>query len=52
MRLIIIIALALVKGGRQRMGEVVHAPLLDGRTVAAKICSPVFYDPEGTRQND
>ncbi len=45
------IALALIKRGRQRMGEVVHAPLLDGRIARAEICSPVFYDPEGSRQN-
>ena len=45
------IALALIKGGRQRIGETVHAPLLDGRIVRAEICSPVFYDPEGTRQD-
>ena len=36
------IALAVVKGGRGRMGEVVYCPLADGRTVAAKIASPVF----------
>jgi sarcosine oxidase subunit alpha len=45
------IAMALVKGGQQRMGEKVHVPLADGRVIAAKIVSPVFYDPEGARQN-
>ncbi len=45
------IALALVKGGRARMGGTVYAPLVDGRTVAAEVCSPVFYDPEGAKQN-
>jgi len=45
------IALALVKGGRARMGETVYLPLGDGRTVSAVIANPVFYDPEGARQN-
>ncbi|MGC1816027.1 MAG: glycine cleavage T C-terminal barrel domain-containing protein, partial [Casimicrobiaceae bacterium] len=45
------IALALVKGGRRRMGEVLVAPLRDGRRIRARIASPVFIDPEGTRQN-
>ncbi len=45
------IALALVKGGHSRMGETVHVQNFDGRTIAAKISSPVFYDPEGERQN-
>jgi sarcosine oxidase subunit alpha len=42
------IALALIKGGRQRMDSTVYAPLL-GHTVLCKVVSPVFYDPEGTR---
>ena len=45
------IALALVKGGHSRMGETVRVQNFDGRTIAAKISSPVFYDPEGERQN-
>ncbi len=45
------IALALVKGGRSRMGEKVYAPLADGRVLVAEICDPVFYDPKGDRQN-
>jgi sarcosine oxidase subunit alpha len=43
-------ALALIKGGRERMGEVVLAPLGD-RTIAATITSPVFYDQEGARRD-
>ena len=39
-------ALALVAGGRARHGEPVWATLPD-RTVAARICPPVFYDPDG-----
>ncbi len=42
------IALALVKGGRGRIGEKVHVPLV-GRTLSATIADPVFFDPEGTR---
>jgi sarcosine oxidase subunit alpha len=45
------IALAVVKGGLQRVGEVVHCPLADGRSIAAEIVSSVFYDPKGDRQN-
>ena len=45
------IALAMVKGGRARMGERVYVPLAKGRAAAAVITSPVFYDPEGERQN-
>ena len=42
------IALALVERGRERLGETVHVPL-GGRTVAADIVEPCFYDPEGER---
>ena len=45
------IALAVVKGGLSRMGEVVHCPQADGSSIAAEICDSVFYDPEGERQN-
>jgi sarcosine oxidase subunit alpha len=45
------IALALVKGGLTRLGELVRIPLADGRTLSAQITHPVFYDPEGVRQN-
>ncbi len=44
------IALALVKGGRDRKGETVYVPLED-QVVACEIVEPVFYDPEGARQN-
>ena len=44
------IALALVRGGRDREPGTVHVPL-DGRTVRAEICDPGFYDPEGARSN-
>ena len=45
------IAMALVKGGLSRMGEIVHVPLADGKVISARISSPVFYDPEGARHN-
>jgi sarcosine oxidase, subunit alpha len=43
-------ALALVENGRARHGETVWAPL-PGGAVAARICPPVFYDPEGRRRD-
>jgi sarcosine oxidase subunit alpha len=42
------IALALIKGGRERIGATVHVALAD-RTVTASIADPVFFDPEGKR---
>ncbi|MCZ7933128.1 sarcosine oxidase subunit alpha [Agrobacterium leguminum] len=42
------IALALVEGGHERMGETVYIPMLD-RTIATKITGMVFVDPENTR---
>ncbi len=42
------IALAVVAGGRERMGEIVHIPM-PGRTIAAKITETVFYDPDNAR---
>jgi sarcosine oxidase subunit alpha len=43
-------ALALVKSGRDRLGQVLHAPLGD-RTIAATVVEPVLYDPEGARRD-
>ncbi|WP_296421070.1 sarcosine oxidase subunit alpha family protein [Pseudooctadecabacter sp.] len=45
------IAMGLVKDGPDRMGEVIEFPKTDGTVVHAKIVSPVFYDPEGSKQN-
>ena len=42
------IALALVRGGRARIGETISLPLRD-RTVEAELTKPLFYDPEGER---
>ncbi|MFI8481778.1 sarcosine oxidase subunit alpha [Pseudomonas sp. NPDC078700] len=44
-------AMAVVKGGLQRIGERVFAPLVDGSVIEAEIVSSVFYDPKGDRQN-
>jgi sarcosine oxidase subunit alpha len=42
------IALALVNGGRARMGDAIYAPMAKG-VRQARIVPPVFYDPEGGR---
>ena len=44
------IALALVKGGRAKMGETIYAPQADGRIIEATIGDTRFFDPEGERQ--
>ena len=44
------IALALVAGGRARMGETLHVPMPDG-AVEVKLAEPVFYDKDGGRIN-
>jgi sarcosine oxidase subunit alpha len=43
------IALALVRGGRARIGETLHVPMPGGQEIAVKVTSPVFYDTEGAR---
>ncbi len=43
-------ALALVEAGRSRHGDPVWAPLPD-RIIAARICPPALYDPEGRRRD-
>jgi len=44
------IALALVAGGRARMGETLFVPLSNG-VVPAQVTSTVFYDPIGAHLN-
>lgn len=44
------IALALIKNGNKRHGEKLYAPI-GKQNIAVKIVAPVFYDPEGDRQN-
>jgi sarcosine oxidase subunit alpha len=45
------IAMGLVVNGPSRDGEVLEFPKIDGTVVRAKITSPVFYDPNGEKQN-
>jgi sarcosine oxidase subunit alpha len=42
------IALAVVRGGRARVGGTLYVPMPD-RVIAAQIVDPVFYDREGVR---
>jgi sarcosine oxidase subunit alpha len=44
------IALALVAGGRARMGQTLHIPSARG-AVPAQVVSSVFYDVSGERLN-
>ncbi|MEM8592000.1 MAG: sarcosine oxidase subunit alpha family protein [Pseudomonadota bacterium] len=45
------IAMGLVHRGPDRMGDVLEFPKVEGGSVKAKIVSPVFYDPDGEKQN-
>jgi len=45
------IAMGLVHKGPDRMGETITFVKTDGSEVKAKIVSPVFYDPDGEKQN-
>ena len=42
------IALAMLKGGRARMGETLFVPM-PGGAIPVTVTSPVFYDPKGAR---
>ena len=42
------IALAMVADGRARAGQTLYVPMAD-RTIAVRVVSSVFYDPEGQR---
>jgi sarcosine oxidase subunit alpha len=44
------IALALVSGGRGRMGKTLYVPM-PGGDIEVEVTSPVFYDPSGARIN-
>ncbi|MDP9014777.1 MAG: sarcosine oxidase subunit alpha family protein [Pseudomonadota bacterium] len=44
------VALALVAGGRARMGETLYVPM-PGGDIEVEVTSPVFYDPTGARIN-
>ncbi|KOV61530.1 ferredoxin [Streptomyces sp. NRRL WC-3618] len=43
-------ALALIKGGRERVGERLYAVARD-RLIPVTVASPVLYDPEGARRD-
>ncbi|MBB3084523.1 2Fe-2S iron-sulfur cluster-binding protein [Geodermatophilus sabuli] len=43
-------ALALVKGGRERIGDTVHVPV-HGILVPVEVTGPVLVDPEGARRD-
>ena len=45
------IAMALIKGGSRRMGEVLSFPVGDGKVIKARVVDPVFLDKEGARAN-
>ena len=45
------IAMGLVMNGPDRSGEIIEFPKIDGTVIRAKITSPVFYDPDGEKQN-
>jgi sarcosine oxidase subunit alpha len=45
------IAMALVAGGRSRMGQTLYVPLEGGGVAPVQVASPVFYDPKGARLN-
>ncbi|MBW7056759.1 sarcosine oxidase subunit alpha family protein [Paracoccus bogoriensis] len=45
------IAMALVRHGPSRMGEVLDFPMPSGDVMQGRICDPVFYDKEGSRLN-
>ena len=44
------IALALLAGGRERMGETLFVPMPEG-PIEVEVCSPVFFDEKGGRLN-
>jgi sarcosine oxidase, subunit alpha len=44
------IALALVAGGRSRLGQTLYVPM-PGGDIEVEVTSPVFYDPTGARIN-
>jgi sarcosine oxidase, subunit alpha len=45
------IAMALVAGGRARMGETLYVPLEGGEVLPVQVASAVFYDSKGARLN-
>ncbi|WP_447764191.1 sarcosine oxidase subunit alpha family protein [Sphingopyxis panaciterrae] len=44
------IALGMVRGGRDRIGQTLHVPM-PGGLIAVEVVPPIFFDPEGKRVN-
>jgi sarcosine oxidase subunit alpha len=42
------IALAMVAGGRARIGQTLYLPMPGGE-IEVEVTKPLFYDPEGAR---
>lgn len=45
------IAMGLIKGGMDRLGQEVEFTKISGGTIKARVVDPVFYDKEGMKQN-
>ncbi|WP_054008562.1 sarcosine oxidase subunit alpha family protein [Cypionkella psychrotolerans] len=45
------IAMGLIKGGMDRLGDVVEFTTITGGVVKAKVVDPVFYDKDGEKNN-
>ena len=45
------IALGFVEGGHSKLGEKVYVSINDSKVISAFISNPVFYDPQGKRQD-
>ncbi len=45
------IAMGLIKGGLERIGDVVEFNTVTGGTVKARVVDPVFHDKDGEKQN-
>ena len=46
------IAMALIEGGMDRVGEIIDFSVADEKVISARVVDPVFYDPEGEKQNE
>jgi sarcosine oxidase subunit alpha len=44
------IAMAMIHGGRSRLGQILYVPM-PGGDLEVEVTSPVFYDPAGARIN-
>jgi sarcosine oxidase subunit alpha len=42
--------MAMIRGGRNRMGQTLYAPMPDN-TIEVTVTGPVFFDPDGERLN-